>query len=196
MITFTVTDLKQYAYCPRIVYYTYCLPLLRPTTYKMEAGIEAHMSADSRERRRSLRAYGLEAGERRFGVTLVSEQLGLSGKADMVITVPAGDGKTGEVIPVEYKDSPGRAGYHVLLQLTAYALMLEEVGEGHVHRGFVYFLPEGRAVEKTITSAQRKKALAQIETMRDMVDRETMPVPPRYRACCVSCEFRRFCNDV
>ncbi len=25
-LIFTVTDLKQYAYCPRIVFYTYCLP--------------------------------------------------------------------------------------------------------------------------------------------------------------------------
>ena len=41
-MTFTVTDLKQYEYCPRIVYYTYCLPLIRPTTFKMEAGVQAH----------------------------------------------------------------------------------------------------------------------------------------------------------
>ena len=38
-LTFVVTDLKQYAYCPRVVYYTYCLPLLRPMTFKMERGI-------------------------------------------------------------------------------------------------------------------------------------------------------------
>ena len=48
---FTVTDLKQYFYCPRVVYYTYCLPLLRPTTYKMEAGAVAHEEVGDLERR-------------------------------------------------------------------------------------------------------------------------------------------------
>ena len=55
-LTFTVTDLKQYMYCPRIVYYTYCMPLLRPTTFKMEEGIVTHGEEKARERRRSLRS--------------------------------------------------------------------------------------------------------------------------------------------
>ena len=37
-----VTDLKQYTYCPRIVFYRYCLPRVRPITYSMEEGIRCH----------------------------------------------------------------------------------------------------------------------------------------------------------
>jgi len=55
-LTFVVTDLKQFAYCPRVVYYSYCLPLIRPMTYKMKAGQEAHVEEKGREQRRSLRA--------------------------------------------------------------------------------------------------------------------------------------------
>ncbi|NIO72733.1 MAG: hypothetical protein GTN71_27865, partial [Anaerolineae bacterium] len=54
-ITFQVTDLKQYTYCPRVVFFAYCLPLIRPMTYKMEAGIAAHEKAEEQEQRRSLR---------------------------------------------------------------------------------------------------------------------------------------------
>ena len=39
---FRVTDLKQYAYCPRIVYYTYIMPSVRPKTFKMDEGKAAH----------------------------------------------------------------------------------------------------------------------------------------------------------
>jgi len=70
--TFLVTDLKQFAYCPRVVYYSYCLPLIRPVTYKMEAGREAHLDEKGREERRSLRAYGLREGERSFNLWLGS----------------------------------------------------------------------------------------------------------------------------
>ncbi len=38
----TISLLKQFAYCPRVVYYETCTPGVRPTTYKMQAGNEAH----------------------------------------------------------------------------------------------------------------------------------------------------------
>ena len=74
---FRVTDLKQWVYCPRILYYHHCLPDVRPVTYTMEAGIEAGRAEEGREERRSLRAYGLASGEREFNVALRSERLGL-----------------------------------------------------------------------------------------------------------------------
>ena len=38
-----VTDLKQYTYCPRIVFYRYCLPRVRPITSLMKEGIQSHV---------------------------------------------------------------------------------------------------------------------------------------------------------
>lgn len=52
--TFRVIDLKQYAWCPRVVYYQIVLPAVRPTTYKMAHGIESHRRAEGNERRRGL----------------------------------------------------------------------------------------------------------------------------------------------
>ena len=52
---FRVTDLKQWVYCPRILYYHHCLPDVRPVTYKMKAGVEAGRAEEGREERRSLR---------------------------------------------------------------------------------------------------------------------------------------------
>ena len=80
MLQLEVTDAKQYAYCPRIVYYHYCLPAVRPLTYKMQAGIAAHTDEREREHRRSLRPYSITDGERFFDVRLFSESLGLRGR--------------------------------------------------------------------------------------------------------------------
>ena len=191
---FTVTDLKQYAYCPRIVAYTYCLPLLRPTTYKMDAGIAAHETAARRERRRTLAAYGLSAGERHFDVSLTSDILGLKGRLDMAIDVTDDGGR--ELIPVEYKHSRREPGRHILRQLTAYAMMLEECWGGLVHRGFVYSLVRRKAKEVSITLALRQEVTEMIGAMRGIVMQERMPAAPKSRRGCVNCEFRRFCNDV
>lgn len=64
--TLTATDLKQFTYCPRVVYYMRCLPDVRPITAKMQEGIAAHDDAEARERRRGLGAYGFTTGQRHF----------------------------------------------------------------------------------------------------------------------------------
>jgi CRISPR-associated exonuclease Cas4 len=190
-LTFLVTDLKQFAYCPRVVYYSYCLPLIRPVTYKMEAGQEAHQEEEGREQRRSLRAYGLQEGERTFNLWLESSELGLRGRVDMIVRIG-----TQEAIPVEYKDSPGRAGSHWERQLAAYGLLLEEAWGLPVRRGFLYFIPQRRSREVPLTAELYGQVRGMVETMRRMVEGEAMPSPTRQRRKCVACEFRRFCNDV
>ncbi|RME41514.1 MAG: CRISPR-associated protein Cas4 [Caldilineae bacterium] len=195
-LLFTVTDLKQFAYCRRVVFYTYCLPLVRPVTFKMERGVTAHQSASTKERRRSLRAYGLHRGERHFNVPLESPRLGLSGRVDMVIQTDENQTGANELIPVEYKNSRRAVGRHWKEQLAAYALMLEETWKTPVRRGFVYRLPLRKAQEIAITPRLRKSVLETIAQMRAMVERQAMPPPPKSRRPCVECEFRRFCNDV
>ena len=184
-----VTDLKQYVYCPRILYYHSCLPRVRPTTYKMEASAQAHLEAEHREKRRTLKAYGLDHGERHFNVPLVSQKFGLRGEVDMVIQTQQ------ELIPVDYKLS-SKPGRHFQLQLTAYALMLEESWCIPVKRGFLYLVPVRQAREVPVTKRQRTTLTEALSVMNASLYHEQMPPPTRHRAKCVACEFRRFCNDI
>ncbi len=195
-LVFTVTDMKQYSYCPRIVFYTYCLPLIRPRTYKMEAGVRAHERAQKRERRRTLAAYaGVGDGQRHFEVPVASEALGLRGVVDMVIEVK-GEGETREWIPVDYKQTTRRTGKHIRRQLAAYGMMLEETFGGTVKQGFIYSLVTRKAEQIQLTERLRGEVQEVVLAMREMVRKEAMPDPPRSRRPCVDCEFRRFCNDV
>ncbi len=188
----TVTDVRQYLYCPRVVYYTYCMPVKRPTTvtYKMIEGQKQHEEAADRERRRSLRAYGLKEGERLFQVRLRSLRLGLSGRLDMVIITSR------EVIPVEHKFSSRRVSSNHLYQLAAYALLVEERWHRPVRRGFVYFIPAKHAEEIAITANRRTRTTRALYEIRQMIASESMPTPTRYRGRCTDCEFRRFCGDI
>lgn len=193
---FEVTDLKQWSYCPRVVYYRYCLPEIRPVTDLIAAGIRSHSDEAGREERRSLRNYGLTAGERAFDVSLRSERLGLRGRLDLAIAVPGRAVPGAEAIVVEYKDSEKPAGPHFKLQLAAYALLLEEAWGLPVRRGFLYSIPLRQSEVVPITAALRQKVLRAVDELRAVVVGECMPEPPASRRPCVSCEFRRFCNDV
>src|SRR6516162_5091663 len=100
---FEVTDLKQYACCPRIIFYRYCLPKVRPVTYLMEEGTKSHEEEDNREERRSLRVYGFTEGERYSHLSLQSTTLGLTGRIDLAIALPARNAPNAEGAVVEYK---------------------------------------------------------------------------------------------
>jgi len=188
--TFTVSDLKQYTYCPRVVWYTYCLPLLRPETAKMQESRLRHEEERDREARRSLRPYGLPEGERRCDVPLASAALGLTGRADLVIVT------ADEVIPVDYKLTRHATAPHFRLQLAAYGLMLEEAVGLPARRGFVYSMWTREAEEVRFTARLRGQVQRTTEAMRRMVDQELMPGPAARRGRCMACEFRRFCNDL
>lgn len=184
-----MSDVKQYIYCPRVVYFSYFLPLRRPTTYKMEEGKLEHEHVAELEQRRSLKAYGLFEGERQFNVNLYSRRLELTGKLDMVITTAS------EVIPVDFKNTGGTVGLNHKYQLTAYALLVEDQWRRPVHRGFIYLIPQKKSREVEIAPNIKLFVKETLAKIRQMIEHETMP-PPRRRARCVDCEFRNFCNDV
>ncbi len=186
---FTVTDLKQYMYCPRILYYQICLPTIRPVTYKMQAGVDAHEEERRRAARRSARWYGLAEGERLFDVSVCSATLGLAGQIDEVVQLET------EIVPVDYKLAR-QVGYHYKVQLAAYALMLEETYHQPVQRGIIYLIPVRKTHVVPITQALRRQAQTAATTMRAIAEREVMPPPTDWRQRCADCEFRRFCNDV
>jgi CRISPR-associated exonuclease Cas4 len=189
-----VTDLKQWTYCPRVVFYRYCLPRIRPITYSMEAGMSAHLEAATREERRSLRAYGLTEGERFFDVALRSERLHLSGRMDLVIGVKTEQGPEG--IVVDYKLSEREAGAHFKLQLAAYALLVEEVWGLPIRRAFLYHLPQRQAEAIPMTAALKRRVETTIAEIHRAIAGERLPQPPAHLGKCVACEFHRFCNDV
>lgn len=186
---FTVTDLKQYIYCPRIFYYHVCLPDIRPVTHKMEAGIAAHSDEPKRAVRRTLERFGDPDGQREFEVAVASPALGLSGKIDEVVTTGA------EVIPIDYKLAH-KAGYHFQIQLVAYALLLEDSRATTITRGFLYLMPGRDLAEIPITPKLRRAVRAALQAMRVIAQTERMPAPTDWRQRCADCEFRRFCNDV
>ena len=77
-----------------------------------------------------------------------------------------------------------------------HGLLLQEIYELPVKRGFLYAIPKRQAVEVAFTPALRTKLHQALIDMQEITAKEFMPAPARQRAKCEVCEFRRFCNDV
>lgn len=185
----TITLLKQYTYCPRIAYYLTCTPHVRPRTYKMLVGEAAHEQERKRAARRTLSAYQIEAGERHFDVELNSTTLGMVGIVDEVVLVED------QAIVVDYKLADS-VGEHHQLQLTAYALLVEEMFNLPVQQGYIYLLKTKQFKLTPITPSFRNSVLEAASAVQHIQQYEYMPPPVEQRRKCDSCEFRRFCVDL
>ncbi len=185
-----VNDLKQFEYCPRIVFYNTVMPLDRKVTFKMQRGTEAEFRLDALEKRRSLRRYKLMEGERRFHVWLHSERLGLSGKMDLLIVAQ------NSYFPVDFKYTRGRPHRNHISQLAGYTVLVEDHFQTHVETAFIYLAPIGELVAIKMTPELKQEVPERLAEIRTMIKEEILPAPTPVRARCGECEFRNYCGDI
>jgi len=191
MIPLRVSDLKQYIYCPRIIYFYYVLPIPRRVTKKMEYGRLEHFEVQQLEKRRKLKAYGLLEGVRDFQVFLHSSRLKLHGLLDMAITTASG-----EIYPVEFKHSISKKGLHQKYQLAAYAMLLEEKCDKPVRYGFLYLIPGKTVIPLEITVSMREHVKKVLSAIRNIIACEKIPAYIRSGKRCTDCEFKNYCADL
>ncbi|MCK8826426.1 CRISPR-associated protein Cas4 [Natroniella acetigena] len=187
---FRVTDVKQYAYCPRIIYFIYCMPLTIKKTYKMDYGQYQHDRAEELEKRRTLQRYNLEEGEKLYGVDLLSSRLGLKGKMDLLVV------KGQEYIPIELKYSTREPRLNHKYQLGAYLLLIEDQYDVSVRRGLIHLIPKQETFEVELTPSLRVKVKEIISKIKELVANETLPEASYERWKCKDCEYQNFCGDV
>jgi len=190
LIPLRVNDLKQFEYCPRIVFYNTVMPLERKTTVKMERGKDEEFRLDALEKRRTLRRYELGSGERRFHVWLESPTLGLSGKLDLLIVSNKG------YFPVDFKYTRGRPHRNHVVQLAGYALLVEEKFRTRVDTAFIYLTPVQQVISIGLTGQLKEEVRQRLSEMRTMIHDEILPPATPVRGRCEECEFRNYCGDV
>lgn len=189
LMPLTVSDIKQYVYCPRLIYYRYVLPVPYATTYKMAVGRETHSKLSALERRRTLRRYRLNSGKRMFHEKIFSERLQLSGKLDLLIE------DEGRYFPVEFKESSGKPQLHQRYQLTAYGLLVEERYSTVVRYGYIYMIEDEKVSMLDINEGRKRYVKLLLARIRKIVQSETMPPPTPHRERCLECEFKLYCAD-
>lgn len=189
LLELRVSDLKQYFYCPRIVFYQYVLPVERKTTYKMEHGRVAHEEIVHLESRRKLTRYGLSNGTRHFNLWINSKKWGLAGKLDMMIETENG------LYPVDFKFTKGKPFKNHIYQLGGYALILEDCYERPVNEGFLYLLVQKDVLIYSLSNEVKDECIRALNEIRNMVKDERFPPAPKEKGKCLECEYQNYCRD-
>ncbi len=185
-----VTELKQWAYCKRIVYYHRAMSAFGRPTYKMKEAMSAQDLIESLEMRRSLREYKLEKAVRRFNVWLTDAGLGLSGKADLLLEGPK------EVAVVDFKLTSGTVGENHRMQMAGYSLLAEVATGLPAPRGFLYRIPDNQVFAVEITNELRGAVAEAVAQIRRVGETQWCPEPTAVRGRCLECEYANYCADV
>ncbi|MBL8221871.1 MAG: CRISPR-associated protein Cas4 [Bryobacterales bacterium] len=186
-----VTELKQWAYCPRVVYYHQVMPGVGVATYKMQEAVRAQEWIEDLEVRRGLGKYGLEEAEREFGVWLSDAGVGLSGKIDLLLR-----GKGGLAAVVDFKLTAGEPGKNHRMQLAGYAMLVEACLGLKVETAFLYRIPDSRLYAIAMTGELLEEARGAVAAIERLGRTQEMPEATEVRGRCADCEYANFCADV
>lgn len=140
------SDLNQYLYCPRRLYYL---------MFYQTQGLNFVLAEG-----RSKHAHQSRRGQWYREMYLRSEKLHLHGKIDLL------EGKT-KLTPVERKRG---SSYHDNdeVQLAAYCMLLEDYLDEPVRMGYLYLFGTNERYAITITDWHRNKVLQVVEAIRNM----------------------------
>lgn len=185
-----VTELKQWVYCQRVVYYHQVMPGAGQATYKMKEGALAQDMIENLELRRTLREYRMEGASREFGLWLRDEGLGLSGKVDLLLR----RGAEGAV--VDFKLTSGDVGENHRMQLAGYAMLVEATMGLTVPRTFLFRIPDNAVFAVEVGEDLREKVRAAVVAIRRLKETEELPEATEVRGRCVECEYANYCGDV
>lgn len=174
----SVSQAKQYSYCPAIPWINYRLNLYEDSTPSMETG---RVSAEEKED--IARRLGLPEPWR-IEAPLSDDRLGLSG----VIDILAGRRRLVVVEVKKYWRRPARSS-HFRDQLMLYALLASSVAP--VREAILVL--GGRALRYRVTGEDLERAKRLVEETRRAIESEEPPRPRMPPRKCAYCWYRRVC---
>jgi CRISPR-associated exonuclease Cas4 len=186
----SASDLTQYYYCKRKVYFLRVAGVQPVTRRKMELGKEEQ----TREYKRLLERKDL-FGVPREDVAQVmhrkfvsSNKLKLKGTIDVLMLLKDGNG-----VPVEIKYSDDtEANLSRKKQIFAYILLCEEALNLKCPFGILYFSKQNRSIKLMPSEGDKLSVIRDLEKIWEMFRTETLPRrAPEWK--CNYCEVKRYC---
>jgi len=185
-----VSDIVQYFYCPRKIYYLKVLGMPFKARRKMDLGrTEDEREEDRLGERKSV--YGFphsQVTEVIHNLYLEDNSLGMAGQLDTLIRL-----QSGELIPVDSKYTEEvRVQRHYRKQLVAYSLLVESKYRTKVNRGIIYFSKQKEPVIVDLVEGEKSALLNDLDRIRRILKGELLPRKVAEEKCGY-CEVSKFC---
>ena len=188
-ISVTPSEIIQYLYCPRFIYFEKVLgiPQYEEKSYKAMRGRTVHEKKQSINKDYLRKSIGVT--EKLQEQYLVSEFL--RGKVDEVLTL---DDNT--MAPLDYKfaEYKDKVFSTYKTQLACYACLIEDNFEKPVNRGFlVYTRSKNKLIEIEIGETEKKEVRECALNIIKIIENNFFPTATKYKKRCIDCTYRNIC---
>ncbi|MCK4664833.1 MAG: CRISPR-associated protein Cas4 [Bacteroidales bacterium] len=188
----TPSEVIEYLYCPRFIYYMNILKVEQHEHRRtlVNKGREIHQLKMVRNKEYLRRKIG--AIDKKLDVYMTSEKLRLVGRVDEVLFL-----KNHEAAPLDYKFAfwENRIYKTLKIQQTLYALLIEENFHKKVDKAFlVYVRSKNHLEEINITDNMKKQAIEIINIIFDILNLNYFPKKTKDKNKCLDCTYRNLCG--
>jgi CRISPR-associated exonuclease Cas4 len=187
----TPSDLLEYYFCPRFIYFMYVLRIeqYEKRRYMVRKGLDVHQQRI--EQNKSYLWKKLGAVKRESDVYLISDRLHLYGIVDEIVTL-----EDGSLAPIDYKYStyPEYIYKSHKTQIISYCLLIEEIFGMAVKQGYIFYVRKGSdQVVVPYTDKARQEIIRDVEHILAIIQSERMPVATKQKARCADCTYKNIC---
>lgn len=179
--------IRQWSFCPRVVYYQEILKLNVHTPLWVSQGTDKHTKINKLEKRRNFSKYHLDSAIRHFELPMKSYEYSIHGIADWVLETPT------EVFVVEYKSNPKPNSLGHKLQLGAYSVLASLHFNKPCTKSFL--VSDKKSFEIEITETLISKLKTAISDINKTLGSAKKPHSSAGEHQCSQCEYLNFCND-
>ncbi len=190
-IFINVSDVIEYLFCPRFIYFIYCLciPQHEEKRYKVLKGRELH-EIKKKINKNYLRKK-LNCVKKEDSIYLSSEKYHIKGEVDQVLFLEDGTAAPFDYKFAEFKKTTYRTHK---FQSILYGLMIKEVYNTEVNRGFVCYIRSNNQVKEVkFRDYDFEKAIRMINEILTIIQKGFYPKKTSYNMRCVDCCYRRIC---
>jgi len=80
------------------------------------------------------------------------------------------------------------------MQMLCYCMLVEDVMEGKVSHGYIFYIRDGnRQVGIAYNTGLKHKILSELEKILDIIQNERMPKPTDVKTRCIDCTYKNIC---
>jgi len=191
-ILITMSDVLEYLFCPRFIYYMYALdiPQNEEKYFKVLKGRKVHKAKRDANKEYLRKKFGVVRKESE--VYLVSKVHNIKGIVDEVLFFQDGTASPFEYKFAEYKKRIYRT---YKFQLILQGILIRDNFEVEVKRGYLcYTRSSNRVVEVPFRESDFDKALRAVGEIIEVIQKGYYPKETGHKMKCINCTYRNVCG--
>ena len=188
----TISDVLEYLFCPRFIYYMHCLdiPQHQELRFKVMKGREVHEKKLITNPEYLRKKLGVVKKE--MNVFVASKQHHIKGIIDEVLILDDGTAAPFEYKYAEFKDTVFQTYRY---QLVLHAIMIRENYHLDVNRGFICFTRSNNHVETLeFTKNDFERGIEIVNEVLEIIDKGFYPTKSKYKTKCIDCCYGTICT--